>query len=218
MSIIRVTAFVDWNAQMHKFGTKRIVDPFERACLTLAQIGEVVSDVLRRYRDRRFIVTIRLYAGWHRGVDPSDERRAVERVSTRRDWRTHSAVNVHIEKHVQFGDRLLAAADDRLVRGRNFHLPATLRTVPNDTKRLREKMVDTALVADLIAHSRSNVEEWRLVLSEDDDVIPGVLVASYWTRHSRTSTCTKLVRGRPPSEHFRLDGLLESLNAGGANE
>lgn len=218
MSIIRVTVFVDWNAQMHKFGTKRIVDPLERAHLTLARIGTAVSDILKTYRDHRFVATIRLYAGWHRGVDPTEERRAVERASTSGDWRPNSAANVHVEKDVQFGDRLLAAADDRLVHRRNFHLPDTLRNVPNDTKRHREKMVDTALVADLIAHSRSNVEEWRLVLSEDDDVIPGVLVASYWTRHSRPPTCTKLVRGQLPSTHFRLHGLLETVHLAGAHK
>jgi len=67
-------------------------------------------------------------------------------------------------------------------------------------------MIDTALVADLLSVSRSNSMGWKIVMAEDDDVIPGIMVAERWSQE-RGGKCL-LLRRREDVGHLRIDELL----------
>jgi hypothetical protein len=116
--------------------------------------------------------------------------------------------NVSFRRQVYFGDRLLAALDSRLVRNAQIHLADTLRQDRANTGRERQKMVDTAMVADIVAHARSYPEDWRIVLSEYDDVFPAILVAEYWTKNERKSGVTIVLRKNEPNKHLNAKGLF----------
>ena len=73
-------------------------------------------------------------------------------------------------------------------------------------------MVDTALAADLLDRARNDPDEWTLVLSEDDDVVPPVFTAEAWMRPY--GGCVFIVRTRRSSRAFlKLDGVVEEVRA-----
>ncbi|MYB38988.1 MAG: NYN domain-containing protein [Gammaproteobacteria bacterium] len=77
--------------------------------------------------------------------------------------------------NVGYGHTLLSALPGRL-SSRSIHLPNTLRQQMPHRPPV-EKMVDAALAADLLYWAFSDIGDWALVLSNDDDVIPPALTA-----------------------------------------
>ena len=69
----------------------------------------------------------------------------------------------------------LACVPGRLARKHGVHLLDTLRR--RDGKLDEEKMVDTALVADLLGLATRQAADRYVVVSDDDDMLPGVLAA-----------------------------------------
>jgi len=171
---IGVTAFVDWNTQMHDARTLVLDDPLERARKTLDKTTRSVGRALSRADSRQFFrVSFRLYHGWHKGWQPTDNLRAVIQAVAERGseiWR-----NVVFSANVGYGHTLLSALPGRLSPG-SIHLPGTLRQQGPNLSPV-EKMVDAALAADLLYWAFSDIGDWALVLSNDDDVIPPVLTA-----------------------------------------
>lgn len=68
----------------------------------------------------------------------------------------------------------LACVQRRLARKHGVHLLDTLRH--RDGKR-EEKMVDTALVADLLGLASRKEADRYFVVSDDDDLLPGLFAA-----------------------------------------
>jgi hypothetical protein len=206
--LTEVVAFVDWNSQLHHARAKDFTDPTQPAKLALEQcsrwIGQTLIDIDRK---RRYRVRQRLYHGWHAGLTQAPNRRAIERVLTL-DFRLASTWGqVVFELPIEYGDRLLDALPHRQ-RSRNplVHLPDTYRS-NCETQKMEEKMVDTALATDLLAHSRRAPKDWRLVLAEDDDLIPPLFTAEAWSKGRGGKTL--LLRHRTAhNPHICLDGLL----------
>lgn len=79
-------------------------------------------------------------------------------------------------RDLQFGDRLLGARAIRLCgKGQDHHLPNTLQQDRRGA--LVEKMVDTALVSDLIHLAMEDDGSWLIVVGQDADLVPGILTA-----------------------------------------
>lgn len=111
---------------------------------------------------------------------------------------------------MRYGHTLLSALPERSHRRPAIHLPNTLRDQEGSSP--TEKMVDTALAADLLAWARSDPEEWALVLSDDDDVVPPVLTAESWMRpHGGRVLIVSNQRKR--RDFLKLDGLLRELRS-----
>lgn len=128
---------------------------------------------LSRRPDSSFRVSFRLYHGWHKGWEETENLRSVNTAVAERGspiWR-----NVAFAREVEYGHTLLSALRTRLT-GKSIHLPGTLRQQARNAAPV-EKMVDTALAADLLYWAFSAGEGWALVMSNDDDVIPPVLTA-----------------------------------------
>lgn len=196
-------AFVDWTAQMYN-ARARDGTPRERAQRTLQRTMRTVTKALIGEPDR-FHVSLRLYAGWHKGWQATEQLKAATQAVESEDFGALSSSNTSFVPAVQFGHTLLEAVPERQHRKPPIHLPNTLRE-QDRSQRPTEKMVDTALATDLLSWARNQRNEWALVLAEDDDLVPPVLTAEAWVK--RGGGRTLLVRKRPASQYVKLDGLL----------
>ena len=203
---VAVTAFVDWRAQTHNAGICRANDA-EAARRTLHQTTRMVGRALKS-EQMRFRVSFRLYHGWHRGWQRTDGFRAATQAVGAADFSALSGERVEFSPAVRYGHTLLAALPERQHSRLSLHLPNTLRNQRRGQPP-KEKMVDTALAADLLAWARSFPSEWALVLAEDDDVVPPLFTAEAWVKpHGGRAL---LVRRRPAGQYLRLDGLLRAI-------
>ncbi len=192
------TIFVDWDS------ARRILPHgFVRRSrlVTIAQAVEEVQNwaatVLRSIDKRSiFRVEMRVYHGWRRGKTETDEKRDFD--SFLRDHCTHRTVErVSFEPGLGYGDDLLCCS----WRGRL-----------NDTLRRRvdgvevQKMVDTALVADVLHQAKTATHRIILVVSDDDDILPGVYTAEQWG--------ARLIIGRlraSENRHLQTKGLIRPM-------
>ena len=207
-SPIPVIAFVDWNAQMHNAGALE-AEPHERARRTLQRTARVIVRVLAQQAPAsRFGVVFRLYHGWYRSWEQTENFRAITTVVSKTDFSdlAQTQHNVRFSTDVQYGHALLQALPRRRHAHPPIHLPNTLRRQRRESGPT-EKMVDTALAADLLVWARDDRSEWALILSEDDDMVPPVFTAEAWIE--RHGGRVLIVRARRPDRNFlKLDGLV----------
>ena len=202
-----MTAFVDWNSQIHNARVDEL-DPVEKAKQTLRKTVQAIRRVLAGEEPaRRFDVGLRLYHGWHRGWEKTENLRAImEAVADPAFPAVYSAPNVLFRQAVGYGHTLLNTLPERRHPGSQIHLGDTLRRRPARALRYEEeKMADTALAADLLQWARESPSQWALVLAEDDDIVPPVFTAEAWIKaHGGRAF---IVRTRKVTQYLRLDGL-----------
>ena len=203
--IVTVTAFVDWNSQLLLIGKDSAGSPEGVAELAFRQTTRRIAQCLADIDpSKRFKVVIRLYHGWHKGYEPTANRKAAQVVVGRADFATLSQrPTVVFSPNVGFGDRLTTALDRRLHARLGIHLPNTLR---KRYSKVEEKMVDTALAADVVSTAYREAGDWIVVVTEDDDLIPCVYVAEAALFGSGAKVI--LVRKRAQVSMMMLDDLL----------
>lgn len=203
---IPVAAFVDWSSQMRNAGVPRD-DPHEGAKRTLTWISRVIEKALIQQAPTfRFNVVFRIYHGWYKGWEPTENYRAMTRTVLNVDFPASGrTMKVAFSSEVQYGHALLAALPERRHVSPPIHLPNTWRRQSGDSPRV-EKMVDTALAADLLEWARESRNGWAIVLSEDDDVVPPILTAEAWMKPR--GGCVFLARTRGGDQYLKLGGLL----------
>ena len=126
----------------------------------------------------KFEVRLRLYAGWHSGKTPTPYHRGITRVMGAYASRTRSYHAGQVafrggDGGIRLGDTL-ACVPGRLARKHGVHLLDTLR---HRDGRAEEKMVDTALAVDLLGLAHRKAADRYVVVSDDDDMLPGILAA-----------------------------------------
>lgn len=151
---------------------------------------------------------MRLYHGWHKGFEQTDALRAIKSAATQVELSAAANEYVRFSQRIEYGHTLLSTLQERMHQGTAIHLPSTLRERSRGGM-LEEKMVDTALAADLLHWARNDPGDWALILAEDDDFIPPVFTAESWIKQSGGRVF--VVRTRPSGPFLRLDGLLEGL-------
>lgn len=205
--IVSVAAFIDWNAQLMLTGRDCTADPEGVAELALRQTTRRIARCLVDIdASKRFRVSMRLYHGWHRGYEPTANRKAAQVVVGRADFATLSQrPTVVFSPNVGLGDRLTSALDKRLHARLAIHLPNTLRKRHSERE---EKMVDTALAADVVSTAYREAGDWIVVVTEDDDLIPPVYVAEAALLGSGAKVI--LLRKRAQVSMMALDDLLVS--------
>ena len=204
---ISVTAFVDWTAQIHNARADQLRPP-ARAKQTLRRTAQSIRRVLEDSDlTARFNVAIRLYHGWYKGWEPTENLRAIKATLSPGEISIFSNPRVRFADRLDYGHTLLSALPKRSHKSA-IHLPNTLRQQSRDSPR-KEKMVDTALAADLLHWARSEPEEWAMVLAEDDDLVPPVFTAESWVEPHGGRIL--IVRKRPSDAYLNLDCLLESI-------
>lgn len=203
---IGVTAFVDWNSQM-RVSCQKNTEPKDRARQSLRYVGRLLGRVLLQFDGTsRFDVTLRIYHGWHKGFEPTVNRRALVTEAAGFDFMSASnSPRVAIRPNVEYGDHLYIAHSMRLHHRRNCHLPNTLRDHLTVANQEQEKMVDTALASDIVSMAFCESDRWLIVLGEDDDLVPAIFVAE--AALSNGSGKIFLVRSRPNTPFLKLDRL-----------
>jgi hypothetical protein len=146
------------------------------------------------------ILQSRIYHGWHRGSSPSEDRRAWD--DARYLLRPFVSGAVSFLPDVEFGNNLCCG-------GARVPLMDTLR---DD----RQKMVDTALVADLLSYTRSKSSGFSstksarpiaIIIADDDDLLPGVFTAEQWGIRLAVLRLTR----KSESKQVRTAGLVFDL-------
>jgi len=204
-----VSAFVDWNSQIHVSGDKRQRDPVATAEVVLKKTTARIARCLGKIdQNSRFKVQLRLYHGWHKGYHPTDNRKAITTVLAATDFADLSPLqNVVFAANVAYGDCLLHALASRFHARLGVHLPNTLQL---QNGRLGEKMVDTALAADIVSSAATQTDEWIVVVAEDDDLVPPVFTAEALL--SRYSSKVLMLQSRARSENFlKLENIMVKM-------
>lgn len=202
----RVTAFVDWNAQIHLARVDRKADPLSVARVVFKKTAKRIANCLSLLEpNRRFSVSMRLYHGWHKGYEPTANRKAAQRVISETDFAAISQrANVIFIPEVEFGDCLLAACPERSHSKLAIQLPNTLREQGKKTH--EEKMVDTALAADVVFSAHQSSSDWILVAAEDDDLVPPLFIAEAMIKAKGARVL--LLRSRIMNNYLKLEDIL----------
>jgi hypothetical protein len=204
-----VIVFVDWNSQIGNGGQLAEVRPLQRAQAVAEYVAKSVAACVSPRTERiLYRVAVRLYYGWYKGLTATDARVSLQRHLE--DGILPVAVNnVTFDWSNMFGDNMLDAYSHRLHRKLRIHLPDTLRIDLDTGQREREKMVDTAMACDILFSARSDPSCLRIVMSEDDDIVPPIFMAERWAKDKGGKTI--LLRDRDTNGFLMLDGICRKL-------
>jgi hypothetical protein len=204
-----VGLFVDWNSQLRLVPDNISDDPVQACRHAINAVGKTITrylcalDKVSRYR-----VRVRLYHGWTAGIMQTVNRRAVEQIP---EYLSPDdifpSVRVLSQSDIEFGDRLIDGLAERQLPRSGIHLPNTLRR-QGGQQGPTEKMVDTALAADLLSWARSEPTSIAIVVSPDDDMVPPVFVAEAWMKPFGGVVRLARSPARGDSRFLLLDGLL----------
>jgi len=205
--IITVTAFIDWNSQIHAARAAPSASPVAIGHHTLRYVGRAIGRVLTDIdKAARFDVTLRLYHGWYRGFEATPRRKAMIEVFAAADFVALSRrANIVIRPTLNFGDTLSSAASIRYFPKLGCHIPNTLRKDINDKDEIEEKMVDTAIASEFVDLAHREQDRWLMLVGEDDDLIPPTYVAE-GIRGGQGGKVI-LVRSRNDTPFLKLDQL-----------
>ena len=203
-----MVAFVDWNSQLLINGVESNADTLFAARTTFSRTTKRIASCLSKLEPNgNFQVRLRLYHGWHKGYEPTANKKAAVQVLVETDFSALSdKPNVTFSADVEFGDRLLSALPHRIHEKLAIHLPNTLRERGRN-KTHEEKMVDTALATDMMVSAYEDPSDWILVAAEDDDLVPPIFAAEAIIK--KQGSRVLLLRHRRQSKNFlKLDEIL----------
>lgn len=196
----RCFVLVDWWGQVRsEFHRAAITSPGRRSEVALRKVERLVEKrlILEREQPERWEVRFRLYAGWMRGGSATpvlkDFDGLYDGYAKRRriGFALRTAIFLPSSIGLDRGDSLLA--DDtgrRKDKKTRVHFPSTSRSecgcplcnhlnhiAPNGFRcdRTIEKQVDTSIVADAITLCISQEKPKVIVISNDDDILPGIV-------------------------------------------
>lgn len=168
------------------------------------QMRVLASIVTLRPEESVTIRQSRIYHGWHRGITPTDDRRIWEEASAQ--FRAYTISKASFLPDIFFGNELSCAS----ARCPIFD---TLR-INNGVE--RQKLVDTALVADLLCFTRSESAGFRrggkpsaigIIIADDDDLYPGLFVAEQWGLPVHMLRVTR----NKENKHLQVAGIATKL-------
>jgi hypothetical protein len=195
--ISTVTAFIDWDTARRL--VRRPPRPSTGQLITvITALQNAIANFLNDI-DHTTIYRVqwRIYHGWHRGKTKTDDRALFEKYLLVAKPRTVGKVSFGTD--FKFGDILSCDT------ARN-PLYDTLRR-NRDTNDLEQKMVDTALVCDLLYLVRGRHSDIYLIVADDDDFVPALFTAESWRAKVMLLHTRDALNG-----HLRLQGLAERMN------
>ena len=175
---------IDWNSELRGVRSANGGEGVEVARRALKQVSRRVGRLLNdQGGGQSFFLFFRVYHGWRIGFKPTPHRLALEAARVYnpsnpddRGLSEYSPAPNQIVRDLEFGDLLLGANNRRLCGPfRDHHLPSTLQQ--DRSGYAGEKMVDTALVSDLIHLAVEDDGSWLVVVGQDADLVPGILTA-----------------------------------------
>lgn len=209
MKRIGVAVFVDWQSQLINSRGIRNIIPKRAANQALSFVAKTVSSTLEKIDEKAiFFAEVKIYHGWHRGLTPMPSYKALKEVFIEGDAPGRVG-RVSFDWQQPFGNILTNCSSHRMHQNLRVHLPNTLRADLIDSSKTREKMVDTALTCDVLASARSNPSDVRLILGEDDDLVPSAFTADSWGKERGGRTF--IVRKRESSEFLNMSGIYRQM-------
>lgn len=193
----RVQVFVDWDTARRivradaRRGRRSLV---ERA---IGAIQDSLADLLMaRHPNGVFRVTMRVYHGWHRGLTATEDWQKFEEF--RLAFRTGRTIGkVSFAPEIEYGHQMLC-------NSRRGRLMDTVRRRQDGLD--EQKMVDTALISDILHYTRYKDGDMVIVVGDDDDLLPGVFTAEAWGMPIFVAR----LRAHD-NQHVNTDGLIERL-------
>lgn len=170
--IINVRTFIDWDSARRILSTDTQRGRNDLGLRSMMEIQNFIAELLQKLdTGGHFRVDYRVYHGWHRGTTKTDDYREFEKISAGSEL-SRRLGKCSFSPSVAFGNVLLCG-------GKRSMLYNTLRK-RIDTQKDEQKMVDTALVSDLLTSVRNDRGSIHIVVGDDDDLIPGVITADSW--------------------------------------
>lgn len=181
-------------------------EPVDAARAAFRQVARQIAQCLVRVdTGLNFQVHLRLYHGWRKGFEETANLKAIRTVIAETDFSTASdKPSVAYSSNVGYGDCLLSALPRRMHQKLGIHLPNTFRD--RGSRGHEEKMVDTALAADLVVCAYQDPNEWILLVTEDDDLIPPLYTAESII-NSAQAKALLLSKRKRGNNMLSLDGL-----------
>lgn len=200
---------MDWNSHLRLAPVDLGNDAILRSQFALNVVGKAVTKELCKFdSSATFRVRTRLYYGWTSGITRTPNRQAVTKLPEYDNPdQIFPSSRVLSLTDIEFGDRLIDAMPQRENSGLGIHLPNTWRKQSGREEK-SEKMVDTALAADLLSWARTEPGSMAIVASADDDVIPPIFVAEAWMKPFGGVVRVLRPSPRVESKFLRLEGLL----------
>lgn len=185
--MITANLFIDWDsaARISKIRLTKEMPQTARYSATQQAYSDLQQRIIGKLSELNSntplkILNSRIYHGWHRGKEPTPDRLAWDNL--RRNLKTLSQGRISYLPDINFGNELIC-------NGQRSILYDTLRPDRRDTSHTTQKMVDTALVSDLLCFCRSESSNFKrgkkpsslaIVVGDDDDLLPGAFVAEAW--------------------------------------
>lgn len=186
----QVRTFIDWDT------ARRIVKPTikrsgqTQSLTSMLELQEFISELLQEAdKTANYRITYRIYHGWHRGKTKTPDLIAFEKLSAESSL-SRRIGTCSFAPEVVFGNNLLCG-------GKRSILFDTLRR-REEADKDEQKMVDTALVSDLLTSVRQERDAIYLVIGDDDDLLPGVITAERWGANIMLARITR------PSDNSHL--------------
>lgn len=183
--------FVDWDSARRISSSGRIKRPQREIENAIEALQDEVAKLLCGGEVYR--VFWRIYHGWHEGTKATRDRTFFE--SFVGNYRSRSIGKISFGQNFAYGDEMLCQSWRSPLR---FTLRK--RSDRNGDERV-QKMVDTALVSDLLQAARSGDYGRLIVIGDDDDLLPGLFAAEKWGAPVQllrltNSSSLPLMRGR----------------------
>lgn len=163
-------ALVDWHNVQDLVAPHFARSPRKSIPSAIFEIQRQVALALRSLNGgaNKYRVLLRLYHGWHKERDQTPLRRDFEQFASDPSMARRIA-NTSFAKGYQFGNELLCNTADA-------PLFATYRTSGDSG----QKMVDSAIICDLLHIFKNKTADVGMIISDDDDFVPAILTARAW--------------------------------------
>lgn len=184
MQPTRAAIFVDWDTacRIVSIDFHRGREGIEIRAVTALQT-RLATLLTRLFPGATLRTTMRIYHGWHRGKTKTAERNAFDRLVPAEAFARRIG-SISFAPEVYLVDQLLCGGP------RSVLLDTLRRREPDQEE--EQKMVDTAIVSDLLHFVRTNSGEVAIVVGDDDDLLPGVITASAWGARVYAARVTRL--------------------------
>jgi hypothetical protein len=178
-SVRRAIVFLDWDTARRIAPANRVpTTDLKRAARQIEPVFSALQEIVASHLTALdpkspFRVRWRLYHGWYSGKTKTFDYHAVDRFL--------QDAHPNVIKNISFGTDV-EVATKMLIGGERMPLYDSLRQLEeaNGTLVIRQKMVDTCLVCDILQSSRSARDDIHLVYGSDDDLLPGIYAAEAW--------------------------------------
>ena len=168
-----VYALVDWHNIEATVAPNFHSNPRRNLPDAILRIQQEIAKRLR-YRPARhsgYRVTLRIYHGWHEERDPTPLRRDFECFCGDTSL-ARKIANISFTRGFQFGNELCCSSD----------ASPLFSTYRGGGQGRGQKMVDSAIICDLLHLLLSNTADIGIILADDDDLIPALLMAQAWNK------------------------------------